>query len=362
MNESGESMQHRELMHKATEVSIRLFVVAGLGYWCFLIFRPFVMPVMWGIIIAVALSPLFSRLKSLVGGRGKLAGALFIVVGLGTLIVPSYLLSDSILNGTKWLTAELKKDTVGVPPPPAQVADWPIIGEQVYEGWALASENLEATLARFGPQLKSFGRWLLSSLRGLSLGLLMTLLSIVIAGVMLVYSEGGGRIARAIGVRLGGEQGDATVGLAVQTIRSVASGVVGVAAVQALMAAVGLSLAGIPAAGLWALLVLILSVAQLPPLLVMGPAALYLMATTDSTVAIALFTIWALVVSVSDSFLKPIFLGRGMEIPMPVILIGAIGGMILSGIIGLFVGAVVLAIGYKLFGAWVTGQEAPSSS
>ena len=190
--------------------------------------------------------------------------------------------------------------------------------------------------------------------------MLMTMLAIVIAGVMLVHSAGGGRTARSIGARLAREQGEATVDLAAQTIRSVANGVVGVAAVQSLLAAVGLYLAGVPAAGLWAVLVLILAVAQLPPLLILGPAVVYVMATSDSTVTIVLFVIWGLLVSVSDSFLKPMFLGRGMEIPMPVILIGAIGGMLLSGIIGLFVGAVVLAIGYKLFTAWMKEQEAPA--
>ena len=353
MGETGGSIQNRELMHKATEVSIRLFLIAGLGYWCFLIFQPFLMPVLWGIILAVALGPLFARLRSLLGGRGKLAGALFVFVGLGALIVPVFLLSESFLDGVRWLQVQMQKDAVHVPPPPAGVADWPLIGERTHAMWSEASESLEAVLMEFGPQLKVAGGWLVSSLTGLGLGVLMTMLAIVLAGVMLVNSEGGGRTARSIGARLGGEQGSATVDFAVQTIRSVAAGVVGVAAVQSLLAAVGLFLAGVPAAGLWAVLVLVLAVAQLPPLLIMGPAIVYVMATSDSTVAIVLFSIWALLVSISDSFLKPMFLGRGMEIPMPVILIGAIGGMMLSGIIGLFVGAVVFAIGYRMFAIWI---------
>ena len=174
---------------------------------------------------------------------------------------------------------------------------------------------------------------------------------------MLMRAEGGGMTARSVGARLAGAQGEAAVDLAVRTIRSVAAGVVGVAVVQSLLAAIGLFLAGVPAAGLWAVLVLILAVAQLPPLLILGPAVVYVFATSDSTVTNALFAIWALIVSFSDSFLKPMFLGRGMEIPMPVILIGAIGGMLLSGIIGLFVGAVVLALGYKLFMAWIKEQD-----
>jgi predicted PurR-regulated permease PerM len=144
----------------------------------------------------------------------------------------------------------------------------------------------------------------------------------------------------------------------VQTIRSVANGVVGVAVVQSVLAAAGMLFAGVPAAGLWAVLILILAVAQLPPLLILGPAVVYVFGTSDSTLTMVLFTVWALVISVSDSFLKPIFLGRGMDIPMPVILIGAIGGMLLEGIIGLFVGAVVLAIGFRLFQAWMAQKPA----
>lgn len=272
------------------------------------------------------------------------------------MIVPAVLLSESFFTGVKWLSVQVQKDALHVPPPPAKVADWPLIGGVVSEFWTRASENLEQTLAGFGPQLKTFGGWLLSTVTGLGLAFLMTIVSTIIAGMLLIGSEGGGRTARSIGVRLGGDQGAAAVDLATRTIRSVAGGVVGVAVVQSALAAVGLILAGVPAVGLWAVLILILAVAQLPPLLILGPAIVYVYATSDSTLTIVLFAVWSLVVSVSDSFLKPLFLGRGMDIPMPVILVGAIGGMLLNGIIGLFVGAVVLAIGYRLFLAWMQPQ------
>ena len=358
MNDSVSNAQNRESMRKATEVTIRLFLVVALAYWCFLLFLPFLMPMLWGIVIAVALSPLFSWLESLLGGRRKLAGTLFILVGVGALLVPALLLSESFFEGVKWLSVQEHKDAIQVPPPPAGVADWPVIGERVQEVWAHASDNVEATLKQFAPQVRAFGAWLLSTVTGFGLAFLMTIVSIIIAGVMLMHSEGGGRTARAIGARLAGAQGEAAVDLATQTIRSVATGVLGVAAVQALLAAVGLFLADVPGAGLWVGLVLIFAVAQLPPLLILGPAILYVTATSDSTLTQVLFTSWSLLVSISDSFLKPMFLGRGMKIPMPVILIGAIGGMLRAGIIGLFVGAVVLAIGYKMFTAWMKQSEA----
>jgi len=357
MNEPIRDLQNGDSMRKATEVTIRLFLVAALAYWCFLLFLPFLMPLVWGIVIAVALSPLFSWLESLLGGRRKLAGTLFILVGIGALAVPAVLLSESFFEGMKWLSVQEHKDAIHVPPPPAGVADWPLIGEQVHEVWTHASENVEATLRQFSPQVRTFGSWLLSTVTGFGLAFLMTVVAIVIAGVMLMHSEGGGRTARAVGARLGGAQGEAAVDLTTQTIRSVATGVLGVAAVQAVLAAVGLFLADVPGAGLWAGLVLVLAVAQLPPLVILGPAIIYVAATSDSTLTQVLFTIWSLIVSVSDSFLKPMFLGRGMEIPMPVILIGAIGGMLRAGIIGLFVGAVVMAVGYKMFTAWMKQAE-----
>jgi predicted PurR-regulated permease PerM len=135
-------------------------------------------------------------------------------------------------------------------------------------------------------------------------------------------------------------------------VRSVAQGVVGIAVIQALLAGMGLLAIGMPAAGLWALLVLILAVVQLPPLLVLGPIIVYVFSYADTLPAI-IFTVWSLLVSASDGILKPMLLGRGVAVPMLVILIGAIGGMLLSGIIGLFVGAVILALGYKLFIAWL---------
>ncbi len=357
MNESVSDMPTRELMRKATEAAIRLALVAVLVVWCFLIFKPFLIPLVWGIVIAVALSPVFSRLESLLGGRRKLAGTLFILLGIGVLFVPTVLVSESFFEGVKWLRVQEAKDAIHVPPPPPGVADWPLIGDRVFEVWTQASDNLEATLEQFAPQVRSFGSWLLSTLTGFGVAFLITIVAIVIAGVMLIYHEGGGRTARAIGARLGGGQGEAAVDLATQTIRSVAYGVVGVAAVQAALAAVGLFLADVPAAGLWAGLVLILAVAQLPPLIILGPAIVYVVATSDSTLTQVLFTIWSLIVSFSDTFLKPMFLGRGVEIPMPVILIGAIGGMVRAGIIGLFVGAVVLAIGYSMFTAWMNQAE-----
>lgn len=350
--------ENRELARKATEVSVRLLLVAAVAYWCFLIFEPFLLPVVWGVVIAVALGPPLNRLEAWLGGRRGLAVTLFVVAGIAAVVVPAYLLSGSFFEGVLWLETQEEKGTPHVPPPPARVADWPLIGDDVQELWARASKDPETVVRQFGPQIRSFGAWLLSTLRGVGFALLVTLVAIVIAGVTLRHSEGGGRFARALGARLGGERGESAIGIAAQTIRSVAAGVVGVAAVQAVLAGVGLFLADVPAAGLWTTLVLVLGVAGLPTALILVPAIFYVVSTSDSTLTQVLFTIWSLIVALSDQVLKPLFLGRGMKVPAPVILVGAIGGMVRHGIIGMFVGTVVLAIGYQIFTAWMGQGEA----
>ena len=361
----GVSAGDQDLLRRSTEVAIRLFGVAVLAIWCFIIFMPFLPLVVWGIVLAVALNPVFQRLSGALGGRASLAGTVFILLGISLVAVPAWLLSESFYEGIQWLAAQTDTETVHVPPPPDGIERWPLIGERLYGAWSAAATDLPSALVHLGVEPPVIARWLLSTASGLAFALLVTVAAIVAAGLLLINGDGAARTAQAIGSRLGGQQGVAAVDLATESIRSVATGVVGVAAVQAVLSAVGLVLADVPAAGLWAGIVLVLAVAQLPPLLVLGPAIAFVWMTSDSAVTQILFTVWSLVVSVSDSFLKPMFLGRGMDIPMPVILIGAIGGMLRSGVIGLFVGAVVLAVGYTIFMAWLkqsAGDGAPAAS
>jgi len=185
----------------------------------------------------------------------------------------------------------------------------------------------------------------------------MFILSIIISGILLASSSGAYHVSLKIFTRLTGDkQGQHFTDLAAATIRSVAQGVLGVAMIQTVLAAIGMYFMDVPGWGLWSILILVLAVAQLPPLLVLGPVVVYVFSVAETTPAV-IFTVWSLLVSMSDGFLKPIFLGRGMETPMLVILLGAIGGMLMSGILGLFVGAIVLALGYELFMAWLNQNQ-----
>lgn len=215
------------------------------------------------------------------------------------------------------------------------------------------------------PQLKKYGIPVLSAAAGAGIGILKFVVSIIIAGVLLTNDVGGSRVARAIATRLTGERGPGIVEMAGATVRSVALGIVGVALIQSLLAGIGFLAVGVPGAGLWALVVLILAVVQLPTFLVLVPIIIYVFSTSSVGVAVV-FAIWSILVGMCDAFLKPLLMGRGVDVPMLVIFIGAIGGFMRSGIIGLFVGAIVLALGYKLFIAWLNEgtqpeQEPPKS-
>jgi predicted PurR-regulated permease PerM len=351
------AVNNQNFIDDSLKPAIRIGLIALLVWWCFLIFRPFLIPVLWAIIIAVAVYPFYRKLENGLGGRSKLTAALFTLAAIALLMVPTVMLFGSLIDGVKELSAGLKNGTLTIPPPTDSVATWPIIGESVHKFWHSGSVNLQETLLRIGPQLKEIAGDLLYSGGELALGVIQFVFSIIIAGVFLARAGNCHTISNKIFRSFVGERGGELVDLSSATIRSVAQGVLGVAIIQALLAGVGMLIVEVPGAGFWAFLVLLLAVVQLSPLLVMAPVIFYVFSVSSQTTAV-IFAIWSVLVSISDSFLKPLLLGRGVQIPMLVILVGAIGGMMLSGIIGLFVGAVVFSLGFTLFHAWLD-KEAP---
>jgi len=345
-------VQQREFLSRATEATIRIALVALLATWCFQIVKPFILPVAWAVIIATALFPAYQRFTQLLGGRERLAAIILVVIGLALLMVPSLLSAGSLVENVRWLTDHLRAGDLEVPLPPASVASWPLIGEKLSSFWMLAHVNLMGAIQQLGPHLAPFAGRVLSGVAGVGLGIVQFVISIVIAGVLLASSGRGLAIAAAIATRIVGERGPEFVALSGATVRGVAQGILGVALIQALLAGIGFFAVGVPHASLWTLLSLLVSVIQLPILLLLLPIVIYVFATSSMTAAV-LFTIWSILAGVSDTFLKPILLGRGLDLPMVVIFMGAIGGFLSSGFIGLFVGAVMLALGYKLFMAWL---------
>jgi predicted PurR-regulated permease PerM len=338
----------REVVEAAVQIGILVAVVG----WCVWIVLPFVVPVIWAIVIAVAVHPLHLKIARTLGGRPTASAALLTVIGLAILIVPTVGVSGSAIETGTSLARSMADGKLHVPPPPEGVAEWPIVGKPIDQLWTTATANLADALVELRPQLEVVGAWLLSSLGGFGAAFIQFVISVAIAGALLARAPESTRIARAISRRLSEEHGDAAIAMSVATVRSVANGVLGIAIFQAILAGAGMAIAGVPYAGIWALLVLVAAVVQLPPLLILGPIIIWVFSAASTAVAV-IFAIWSVAVSLSDAALKPLLLGRGVDVPMFVILLGAIGGMITSGIIGLFLGAVVLALGYKLFLGWL---------
>jgi len=275
------------------------------------------------------------------------------------MMVPVWLLADTFISGLAVLTEQVKTGHFLIPPPPASVETWPIIGKKLAALWAGAAQNLDKTLAQFAPQLKDLGMWLLSAAGQMGLAVLLFVASVIVAGVMLAYADWGGTLVRKIAMRLAPERGEELVHAAGTTIRSVFRGILGIAFIQSVLAGLGFLVAGIPGAGLWTFICFISCVVQIGTPPVMFPAAIYLWFTADTMTAV-LFTVWTIFVGISDNLLRPFLLGRGAEAPLLVVLLGAIGGFIAMGVVGLFVGAVILTLGYKLFTTWL--EDNPESN
>jgi predicted PurR-regulated permease PerM len=288
------------------------------------------------------------------GGRQGLAGTVFTLTTVALLVVPTYFLSDSMVDGAQGLVSALDEGTLKVPAPAESVKEWPIIGEKTYAAWQLASTNIDEAIVKFSSALKKAAKGLFSIILGGGLGVLQFVLSLIIAGILLVNTTSRVKAVEDFALKVSPRDGQSFMKLAVATIRSVAQGVVGIGIIQGIFVGIGFAAMGVPGAGLWALLVMILSIAQLPPFLVILPVLGYVYSSMEtSTLGIILFTIWSVFGGILDGLLKPFVMGRGVDAPMLIVMLGAIGGMIFFGIIGLFIGAILLSLAYILYVSWV---------
>jgi predicted PurR-regulated permease PerM len=309
----------------------------------------------WGIIISVATYPGFRRLQNVLGGHETLAAVVCTLILLAVLIVPAILLAQGLAAGIQSVTAHLKDGTAIVPPPPPTIESWPVIGAPLKSVWGLASRDLTEAVKTFAPQIKAVLPGLLSASVGISLMVLQLLLSILVAGVLLANSQAAHEFTCLLANRLFGERGPEFQQLIGATIRSVTFGILGVALIQSVFAALGFLVAGMPAVGLWTVIFIFAAVVQ-AGVLVLVPAVIYVFATASVTKAVV-FLVWCIIVGLMDNILKPLLLGRGVAVPIAVVFFGAIGGFMAMGVIGLFVGAIVLSVGYKLALAWLRGTS-----
>jgi len=340
---------------KSIESYIKTALVFLIIFACFVIFKPFLLPVIWGVIIAIALYPLHLKLSKLVKNPG-LSSAIITLIFLAIVIIPSLSFTNSLIYSVKELSTNIKDGTLVVPPPSEKVAEWPLIGEKTHAAWQSFSENMTLELKKYGDQLKGVGEKFVGILKSFVGSLFVFIFAIILSGVFLSKSKSGFNFVTTLFTALIGEKGPEMVENSKKTISSVVTGVLGTAIIQTAIIAAALFVFKVPGAPILTLIILFVSIAQIPVALLVIPLIIFMFSYVGGSTAL-IFAIWGAVGALSDNFIKPLLLGRGMKIPMLIILIGAIGGMIAMGIIGLFIGSVILSLGYQLFQLWIKNTK-----
>ena len=337
---------------KFTDLVIRLIIVGLFAYFSLTLLAPFAIVVIWAVILAVALYPAFAALRGLLGGRGGLAATIVTLLGLLVVVVPLGAVTVNVAETTVELVSDFENQTVAVPRPPESVREWPVIGEKVHAAWSLASVNLEAAVKRFGPPLLTAAGTVVGKIAGVGFGMLGFAVSVLVAGFLFVPGPRLGEISqglrpphrrRARGALRRPGRGDDPQHLARGDRRRRAPG----AAHRPHPVAVRRA-----GAGVVAFLVLIFCIVQVGPVPVLLPVIIWAWATKDTGPAL-LLTVLLIPIPVIDNVLKPILMARGLSTPMLVILLGVIGGTVSYGLIGLFLGPILLGIFYELLMAWM---------
>lgn len=361
MQHESDSELERRLFNKLLDVLIKAGLILALVITCYGIFAPFLTLMLWALILAVTLYPFQQVLAARLNGKQGQAAILLVMGGLVLLVLPTALLTSSLADTVTGFIHDIRSNSLHLPPPAESIANWPVIGKRLYPIWQQAATDLPTFIQSMQPKIGNLSKAALSMVASMGTGLLQFIFAFVIAGIIMAYGQPGQQGARAISGRIMGKRGDEFVLLCTATIRAVAQGVIGVAFIQAMLIGLAMALAGIPASGLLSLVALILGIAQIPAALIFIPAIIYIWTSGDySTPSAIAYSVLLIISGMADNVLKPILLGRGVDAPMPVILLGALGGMVSGGILGMFVGATLLAIGYQIFMAWVTEHHLPS--
>lgn len=345
----------KRLSARLLDVFIRAGLVLALTMLCYKIFAPFLALMLWALILAITMYPLHQQLANLIGQKQGLAATLLVLISVVLIVVPTTVLVSSLGDSVLTVINNLRSNSLQIPVPPQSVADWPIIGKKVQAFWAQAHSDMPAVIQSLQPKIGELAKHALEIVASLGGKMLLFFFSFIIAGIIMTFGESGANAALAIFKRIAGvDRGQGFAKLSTATVRTVAAGVIGVACLQALFIGLALLIAGIPMAGILSMIVLVFGIAQLPALLVTLPVIGYIWLSGDySTIAATGHTALLIISGSADNVLKPLMLGRGVDAPMPVILMGALGGMATTGILGMFVGATLLALGYQIFMFWV---------
>src|SRR5215470_3460985 len=342
------------------DVAIKIGLLGLLVYWSLKVISPFLTIALWSAILTVALYPLFDWLARRLRSR-RLAATLITLLCLMVVVGPVTWLGFGLIGGVEFMVNEVDSKDLSIPLPAETVKRWPLIGEQVYQLWTRVATDTKALLLEIAPRLKPLGGKLLEIAQSVVFGLLEFVASIVIAGFL--YAPGPQLVdtLRAFSRRTLSDRSEEVVELAGSTIRNVSRGVVGVALVQSFLAGLGLLAAGIPASGFFTFLALVLGIIQIGPAIVLIPIVVWSWTALETTNAL-LFTLYMIPVGLVDNVLRPLVMAHGLATPMPVILIGVIGGTIAFGISGLFLGPIVLSVAWVLVVAWVREGDGAATS
>jgi predicted PurR-regulated permease PerM len=338
------------------EVTIRLGVLGLLLYLAFTLIQPFITIAIWSIVLTVALYPLYDWMVRHLGGRRRLAAVLLTLISLLIVIGPATWLVLGLIDSVGALSSRLDLSTLMLPRPPETIRSWPLVGEQVYQFWDLASSNLREALGRVAPHLKPVGSALLGIATEAGTGAIKFFIAILVAGFLFAPGPALAGTMRNFSRKLAAGRGEEFVELAGATIRTVSRGVIGISALQAFFAGIGFMAAGIAGASLLTSAVLILGIIQIGPSIIIFPLIIWSWFSMETTAAL-LFTVYMIPVNLMDNILRPLVMGRGLNTPMLVILIGVIGGVLSYGITGLFLGPIVLAVIWELAVAWIKERE-----
>lgn len=335
------------------DLVVQLVSIALLAYWAAILVKPFVTIIAWSIILAIVLFPAFNWMVGRLHLPRLLAALIITVFCLLVLFGPAAWLGLSLAGSLQSIAKRLAAGDIAVPPPPDAVKDWLFVGHEVHALWELASTNLKDLLTEMGPQLRSLSTVLLALAKNTAISMLNFVAAVLISGFVLSPGPELVGSARAVFRKIAATRGDEFVDLIGATIRSLARAVIGLSLLQALLAGVGFMIAGVPAAGLLSFLILLLGIIQIDAAVVTIPVLIWSWLKMDTTAAL-FFTIYIVPVTFLNNFLRPFVMARGLKTPTLVVFVGMIGGLFAHGLIGLFIGPVVLAIAWELPKAWTS--------
>ncbi len=342
----------------AVDIAVRLAVLAVFSYFALDLLRPFLGLVLWSVVLAVAFYPVFDWLRRRLGGRGRLAAVLVTVAGLAVVLGPATVLISSLIHSLEALARHFGPGRPDLPPPPHLIERIPVVGDSLVATWTQATSNLEGFLGRYSRAMLPAGEWLVRAITRLGGSVVVILAAVCVSGFLLLPGPRMVRLCRSFAGRLAPGHGPEFVDLAGATIRNVARGVLGIATIQALLMGLGLIVAGVPAAGLLSLVSLVLAILQIGLIPIVVPVLIWAWFHFDTLPALIL-TLYLIPVTLSDGPLKAVMMGKGLHTPLIVILAGVIGGTITYGLVGLFLGPILLAVFYDLVTFWMEERPAP---